>query len=61
MDVLVLYLNTVTDNLLMPLFTPEKICNLADDMMDIMSQLVLKWERSVVSNHTMHIVVAQSA
>ncbi|KAH9891870.1 cytochrome P450 [Cubamyces lactineus] len=35
----------IAHNLLMPLFTPEKICNLADDMMDIMSQLVLKWER----------------
>ncbi|KAI8986145.1 cytochrome P450 [Trametes punicea] len=35
----------IAHNLLMPLFKPERICDLADDMMDIISQLVLKWER----------------
>ncbi|CDO72209.1 hypothetical protein BN946_scf184970.g61 [Trametes cinnabarina] len=35
----------IAHNLLMPLFKPDKICNLADDMMDIVSQLVLKWQR----------------
>ncbi|KAJ2999754.1 hypothetical protein NUW54_g6890 [Trametes sanguinea] len=35
----------IAHNLLMPLFRPDKICNLADDMMDIVSQLILKWQR----------------
>lgn len=29
----------------MPIFTPGSVCNIADDMLDIVSQLVLKWER----------------
>ncbi|KAI0763547.1 cytochrome P450 [Trametes elegans] len=35
----------IAHRLLMPLFTPASVCNLADDMLDIVSQLVLKWER----------------
>ncbi|KAI0642931.1 cytochrome P450 [Trametes meyenii] len=35
----------IAHRLLMPVFTPGSICNLADDMMDIISQLVLKWQR----------------
>ncbi|KAI0354818.1 cytochrome P450 [Trametes cingulata] len=35
----------IAHRLLMPIFTPASVCNLADDMLDIVSQLVLKWER----------------
>ncbi|KAI0671167.1 cytochrome P450 [Trametes maxima] len=35
----------IAHRLLMPVFTPGSICNLADDMMDIISQLILKWQR----------------
>lgn len=34
-----------TDRLLMPCFGTSAIYNMFDDMMDIVSQLVLKWER----------------
>ncbi len=39
------YLPVTIDRLLMPIFTPGSVCNIADDMLDIVSQLVLKWER----------------
>ncbi|KAI0823975.1 cytochrome P450 [Trametes gibbosa] len=35
----------IAHRLLMPIFTPGSVCNIADDMLDIVSQLVLKWER----------------
>ena len=35
------------DRILMPVFGPAKILGMFDDMNDILSQLVLKWERSV--------------
>ncbi|TFK87927.1 cytochrome P450 [Polyporus arcularius HHB13444] len=38
-------LTSIEDRLLMPIFTPASVCNIADDMLDIVSQLVLKWER----------------
>ena len=37
----------VTDRLLMPCFGTASIYNMFDDMMDIVHQLVLKWERRV--------------
>ena len=33
----------------MPAFSALNVHNMFDDMMDIVSQLVLKWERSVFS------------
>ncbi|KAI0365332.1 cytochrome P450 [Pilatotrama ljubarskyi] len=35
----------IAHRLLTPVFTPAGVCNLADDMLDIVSQLILKWER----------------
>ena len=34
-----------SDRLLMPCFNTASVYNMFDGMMDIMSQLVLKWER----------------
>lgn len=32
----------------MPAFSTMNTCNMFDDMVDVVSQLVLKWERYVV-------------
>ena len=34
-----------SDRLLMPCFSTANVLNMFDDMNDIVSQLVLKWER----------------
>ena len=46
----------MTDRLLMPCFGTVSIYNMFDDMMDIVHQLVLKWERRVPhrSDHVRH-------
>ncbi|KAI0629782.1 cytochrome P450 [Trametes polyzona] len=35
----------IAHRILMPIFTAGSVCTIADDMLDIVSQLVLKWER----------------
>ena len=40
-------LNYASDRLLMPCFGTANVYNMFDDMTDIVSQLVLKWERCV--------------
>lgn len=44
---LYLYVRDILDRILMPGFSTMGVYNMFDDMMDIVSQLVLKWERSV--------------
>lgn len=41
------YLCFILDRILMPAFSALNVHDMFDDMMDIISQLVLKWERSV--------------
>ena len=40
-----LNLTLITDRLLMPCFGAANVHNMFDDMMDIVNQLILKWER----------------
>lgn len=44
----------IIDRILMPAFSTMNVHNMFDDMMDIISQLVLKWERFVTVRSSYH-------